>query len=328
MMPKISLWLQSAAISVALIASTFAVAQDKYPSRPVTLIVNFPPGGVTDGTFRRLADRFKAETGQPLVIDNKPGRGIAPSVLAKARPDGYTLGVVGRTQMSLYEQLNHNVPYHPVNDFTWIANITSSYFGVYVSARSPWHSMQDVIKAAKAKPGSIRYGTAFGQGGLTHVPMDEFSRAAGIQMLHVPFKGDTDALMLLSQNEIEMIVAGGSAMPFVDTGHLRLLAWLSPQRNPRLPDVPTLRELGFPFEAVAPVGVGGPKGMNPAQVAYLEQVFKKLLADPEIRAYLDQNYQRVDFMDSKTFTGWAQRQLPIEKEIVQRFNLATGGDKS
>lgn len=308
---------------LAALVATLAVAQETYPAKSVTLIVNFPPGGVTDGTFRRLAERFKAETGQSLVIENKAGRGVAPAALANARPDGYTLGVVGRTQMSLYEQLQGRLPYHPVNDFTWISNITSSYFGLYVSAQSPYQSVRDVIRAAKAHPSSIRYGTAFGHGGLSHVPMEEFSRLADITLLHVPLKGDSEAIMLLNQNEIDMVVAGGSAMSFVDAGRLRLLAWLSPQRHPRLPDVPTMRDLGYPVEVVAPVGVGGPKGMPAEHVRYLERTFNKLLTDPQLKSYMDQNYQRVDFMDSRTFTAWATKQLPIEADIVKRFKLAS-----
>lgn len=311
-----------ALVGLTLLSSPWVQAQDAYPAKPVTLIVNFPPGGVTDGTFRRLAERFKALTGQALVIDNKPGRGVAAAALANARPDGYTLGVVGRTQLSLYEQLNGRLPYHPVNDFTWVANITSSYFGLYVTAQSPYQSVRDVVRAAKANPSSIRYGTAFGHGGLSHVPMEEFARQADIKMLHVPLKGDSEAVMLLNQNEIDMIVAGGSAMSFVEAGRLRLLAWLSPQRHPRLPEVPTLRDLGYPVEVVAPVGVGGPKGLPVEHVKYLERTFQKLLADPQLKAYMDQNYQRVDFMDSATFTAWAVRQLPIEADIVKRFNLA------
>jgi len=321
MFPKLPRWLGATAVLFAALTALPTPAQDKFPTRSVTLIVNFPPGGVTDATFRRMGERFKVLTGQSLVIDNKPGRGIAAGALNNARPDGHTLGVLGRTQMSLYEQLNGRLPYHPVNDFTWIANITSSYFGLYVPAHSPWQSVQDVIKAAKAKPGSLTYGTAFGHGGLSHVPMEAFTRLAGIEMLHVPFKGDSESIMMLTQGEIHMIVAGGSAMPFVDAGRLRLLAWLAPQRNPRLPDTPTLRELGYPVEVAAPVGIGGPKGMKPEHVRFYEQTFQKLLNEPEVRAFLDENYQRVDFMDSQAFQAWATRQLPIEKEIVTRFNL-------
>lgn len=328
MLHGLNKWLRTAGLLVAALAAAApAIAQDKFPTRPVTLIMNFPPGGVTDATFRRIGDRFKALTGQPLIIDNRPGRGVAAGVLAKARPDGYTIGILGRTQMSLYEQLNGKLPYHPVDDFSWIANVTSSYFGLYVSAQSPYHSVADLIKAAKAQPGAIRYGTAFGHGGLAHVPMEDFARQARIEMLHVPFKGDSDAILLLAQNEIEMVVAGGSAMPFVDGGRLRLLAWLAPARNPRLPDVPTLRDLGFPVEVSAPVGIGGPKGMSPEHVKFYEQTFQKLLTEPEVQSFLAQNYQRVDFVDSRAFLAWAQKQLPVEKDIVKRFNLANDNNK-
>ncbi len=297
-------------------------AEEKYPVAPVKLIVNFPPGGVTDATFRRIAEGFQAHTGQPLVIENKSGRGLAPATIATARPDGYTIGVMGRTQMSLYHQLNGKVTYDPVEDFTWICNVTSSWFGLYVRADAPWRSLRDVIADAKAKPGQLTYGTAFGHGGLSHVPMEEFSRAAGIQMLHVPFRGDADTAMQLLRGEVDMIVAGGSAMAFVDDKRLRLLAWLTPERHPRLPQVPTFRDNGFPIEVVAPVGIGGPKGMRPEHVAYLEKAFAAVLKDKQVVDFMDRNYQRADFMGSAEFAQWARRQMPIEKQIVAEFNLA------
>jgi tripartite-type tricarboxylate transporter receptor subunit TctC len=297
-------------------------AGDKYPSAPVTLIVNFPPGGVTDATFRRMAERFQAHTGQPLVVENKGGRGLGPATLASARPDGYTIGVVGRTQISLYYQLNGKTAYKPVDDFTWIANLTSSWFGLYVRADAPWRSLPDVIADAKHRPGKLTYGTAFGHGGLTHVPMEEFSQAAGIEMLHVPFKGDAETTMQLLRGEIDMMVAGGSAMPFVDEKKLRLLAWLTPARHPRMPQIPTFHDYGYAVEVVAPVGIGGPKGMNPDRVAFLEKTFASILKDKEVVDFMDRNYQRVDFMGSAEFTQWARRQAPIEQKIVSDFNLA------
>jgi tripartite-type tricarboxylate transporter receptor subunit TctC len=298
-----------------------SAAQDAYPSRPVKLIVNFPPGGVTDATFRKIAERFQVHTGQALVIENKGGRGVAPATLVQAPPDGYTLGVVGRTQLALYHQLSGKLPYDPVEDFTWIANVTSSWFGLYTRAQSNWRSLRDVIADAKAKPGKYTFGTAFGHGGLTHVPMDEFMRASGTEMLHVPFKGDSDSIMQLIRGDVDLIVAGGSAMPFVQDKRLRLLAWLTPNRHPALPEIPTFREFGYPVVVVAPVGIGGPKGMNKAHVARLEGVFATVLKDREVLDFMDRNYQRADFMNSAEFTAWAHRQFPIEKQIVQQFDL-------
>jgi tripartite-type tricarboxylate transporter receptor subunit TctC len=312
-----------AAASAAGLAVSPASAQSPtYPARPVKMIVSFPAGGVTDATFRRFADRFQVITGQPLVIENKPGRGVTPNALATAAPDGYTIGIVGRSQFALFYQLNGAVPYKPVDSFTWIASTVSSWFGLYVSAASPYKSVADVVAAAKAAPGTLSYGTAFGHGGLAHVPMEDFARTAGIQLLHVPFRGDPDSAMQLMRGDIQLMVAGGSAMPFVQEGKLRLLAWLNPSRHPRLNTIPTMRELGYPAEVVAPVGVGGPAGMNPAHVGFLEQTFRKILADKEIQDFLERNYQREEFMTSAQFTDWAQRQQPLEKQITERFNLA------
>ena len=312
-----------AALAVACVGClpSLTHAQAAYPAKPIKLILSFPAGGVTDITFRRVADRFQALTGQTMLIENRPGRGVAANALAASEPDGYTVGIVGRSHLSLHHQLKNGLPYPPVDGFTWISGITSSWFGLYVSASSPHKTVQDLIAAAKAKPGDIKYGTAFGHGGLAHVPMEEFSRAAGIQLLHVPFKGDNESVIQLVRGEIDVIVAGGSVMPFVQDGKLRLVAWLNGVRHPRLTQVPTLREAGFPIEINAIVGVGGPRGMNPAHVALLEQTFKRILEEKDMQEFLDRNYQRPDFIASAAFTDWARKQLPIERQIVERFNL-------
>ena len=293
-----------------------------YPAMPVRMILSFPAGGITDLTFRKIGERFQAITGQPMVLENRPGRGVAANALANADPNGYTLGIVGRSHLSLHYQLRNGLPYPPVEGFTWVSGITSSWFGLYVPANSPYRTVQDLIAAAKAKPGDVKYGTAFGHGGLAHVPMEEFARSAGVQLLHIPFKGDNESILQLVRGDIDLIVAGGSAMPFVQEGKLRLLAWLNNARHPRWPQVPTLRELGYPVEIVAPVGVGGPAGMNPAHVAYLEKVFRRILEEPAMLEFLERNYQRSDFIASAAFTDWARKQLPVEKQIVERFNLA------
>lgn len=304
------------------IAPAASSAQAAYPVKPVKLILSFPAGGVTDITFRRVAERFQVLTGQNMVIENRPGRGVAANALAAAEPDGYTVGIVGRSHLSLHHQLKNGLPYPPVEGFTWVSGITSSWFGLYVSASSPYRSVQDIVAAAKAKPGDVKYGTAFGHGGLAHVPMEDFARAAGVQLLHVPFKGDNESVLQLVRGDIDMIVAGGSVMPFVQDGKLRLVAWLNNARHPRLTQIPTMREAGYPIEINAIVGVGGPKGMNPAHVAFLEQTFKRILDEKDMLEFLDRNYQRPDFIASVAFTDWARKQLPIEKQIVDRFNLA------
>lgn len=321
-------WLMGgvAGLAVGALAPAGALAQaPAYPTRPVKMIVSFPAGGVTDLSLRRIAERFQQLYGQTMVIENRPGRGVASAAVAQSQPDGYTVGIIGRSQLILSHLLRGGLPYHPVDSFTWIAALMGSWFGIYVKADSPWRSMNDVIQAARARPRALRYGTAFGHGGLAHAPMEEFERKAGISMTHIPFRGDADSLLQLARGEIELTIAAGSGIPFVQDGRLRLLAWMNPTRNAKWPDVPTMRELGYPYEVTAVVGVGGPKGMNPAHVAFLENAFRTILAERETQDFLEGIYQRPDFMGSTAFTEWARRQLPLEKEIVDRFNLADGG---
>jgi tripartite-type tricarboxylate transporter receptor subunit TctC len=324
-------WLAGGAAGLALgalaPAGAFAQAQ-AYPARPVKMIVSFPAGGVTDLSVRRIADRFQQLYGQTMIIENRPGRGVASAAVAQSQPDGYTIGIIGRSQLSLYHLLRGSLPYHPVDSFTWVSALMGSWFGIYVKADSPLRSISDLIQAARARPGAFRYGTAFGHGGLAHAPMEEFERKAGVNMTHIPFRGDPDSLLQLARGEIELTIAAGSGIPFVQDGRLRLLAWMNPTRNAKWPDVPTLRELGFPYEVTAVVGVGGPKGMNPAHVAFLENAFRTILAERETLDFLEGIYQRPDFMGSAAFSDWARRQLPIEKEIVDRFNLAEGAGGS
>lgn len=322
-------WLLGGAAGLALgaLGPAGALAQ-AYPARPVKMIVSFPAGGVTDLSVRRIAERFQQLHGQTMIIENRPGRGVASAAVAQAQPDGYTIGIIGRSQLILHHLLRGALPYHPVDSFTWISALMGSWFGIYVKADSPWRSMADVIQAARARPGALRYGTAFGHGGLAHAPMEELERKAGVNMTHIPFRGDPDSLLQLARGEIEFTIAAGSGIPFVQDGRLRLIAWMNPTRNPKWPDVPTLRELGYPYEVTAVVGVGGPKGMNPAHVAFLENAFRTILAERETQDFLDGIYQRPDFMGSAAFTEWARRQLPLEKEIVDRFNLAEGAGGS
>ena len=237
----------AAAAMPALLGIPRAVwAQGAYPAKPVKLIVSFPPGGVTDATFRKFADRFQVHTGQPLVIDNKPGRGVTPNALAIAAPDGYTIGVVGRSQFSLYYQLNGGVAYKPVDSFTWIASLVSSWFGLYVSASSPYRSVADAVAAAKAAPGKLSYGTAFGHGGLAHVPMEDF----GAHGRHpdaaraLPRRQRLGAPVDPRRHQPDG--RRRHAMPFVDDGKLRLLAWLNPSRHPRLTSIPTIANWATP----------------------------------------------------------------------------------
>ena len=309
------------ALAMAACCWIASAGAQSYPTRPVRLLVGFPPGGVTDATMRKIAEKFQQLTGQPMVIENRPGRGVATQTLVNAEPDGHTLGVLGKNHMTLYWMQGGKLPYDPVADLTYISALLGSWFGVAVLSSSPYKSVADLVTAAKVGVEKVSYGTSFGPGGLTHVPMSIFESLAGVRMLHVPFKGDAESTQAMMAGILDVAVVAGSIVPHVQSGKARLLAWLAEKRHPRFPEVPTFKELGYPAEAHAVVGIGGPKGLSPAVVAYLDRTFERILDDREVLDFLDRLYQRPDFRPYPWFTEWAKRNLIEEKEIVERFGL-------
>lgn len=302
-------------------------AAENYPSRPVTLLLPFPPGGVTDATMRKIGERFTAITGQNMIILNRPGRTNALSTLVNAEPDGYTLSLVGRSQMITSWMLGDAMPFDPIKDFTWIDTLVSSWFGLFVNADSPYKTLDDLIAAARAKPGAISYGTAFGVGGLTHAPMHEFAKEAGIELLHVPFKGDAETLRSLMGKDVDAVVAAGSGMPYVDSGRMRLLAWVSGKPHPKYPDVKTLKQLGYDVEAYSIVGLGGPAGMDPALVQRISGLFQQILHEPETEAFMLSVFQSPATSSPEAFSEWAKNQLDKERVILDEFGLLDANKK-
>lgn len=309
--------------ALALPPAVLAQPEAPYPSQPIKLLLTTPAGGINDLTFRKIAERFRALTGQQMIVDNRPGRGVASAALLNAPADGYTLGLLGRGHIALKHVLDGKLPYDPIKDFTWVVNLISSWFGLFVRADSPYKTLADLVAAAKRRPGQVKYGSAFGQGGVANVAMEELGRLAGVEMLHIPFRGDTDAIMQLVRGELDAIVAAGTAMPQVKEGRMRLLAWLAPERHPQLKDVPTFRDFGYPVTIEGPISLGAPKGMPADRVAYIEATMKRVLADPEVREFLDANYQRIDYRTSAELTAWARKQDPLEAEIVKRYGLVS-----
>src|SRR5690606_17056221 len=167
-----------AALAMSAFAAPAAQAADtveNYPNRTVQLLLPFPAGGETDATMRKIGERFTAITGKNMIIQNRPGRTNALSSLVNQDPDGYTLSLVGRNQMITSWLLGKSMPFDPIEDFTWIDTLVSSWFGLFVRADSPYQTVEDLLTAARNDPEAIAYGTAFGVGGLTHAPMHQFA---------------------------------------------------------------------------------------------------------------------------------------------------------
>ncbi|MCM5569919.1 tripartite tricarboxylate transporter substrate binding protein [Burkholderiaceae bacterium FT117] len=262
--------LLAAAVLTALGAGAAGAAlAQSFPDRPLRLVVPFPPGGPTDIVGRPLAQLLGEALGQPVVVDNRGGAGgsIGADAVAKAAPDGYTLlmGTVGTNAINgaLYTKLPHD----PVRDFTPIALVASAPVAVVVNPAAPIGSIKDLIDQARAKPGSVSFGSA-GNGTPGHLTGVMFASAAGVSLQHVPYKGSAPAITDLLGNQIPMMFDPlQSVIQHVRSGKLRALAISGKTRSPVLADVPTLDEAGVKdFESTAWWGVFAPAGL-PADVA-------------------------------------------------------------
>lgn len=292
-----------------------------FPSRPVTLIVPWPPGGATDGVLRALATAASKHLGQPIVIANRPGAAgtVGPiTMAATAKPDGYTVSQVALSLLRMpYFQ---DVTYHPVTDFTYLIGLSGYTTGIVVRADAPWQTWQDLVQYARAHPGKLSYASA-GVGSSTHMAMEEISQAAGFTMLHVPLKGAAESLAALQGGHIDVMADATAWGPFVDSGKFRLLVTWGEQRTKRWPTVPTLQEVGINIVANAPYGLVGPKGMPPEVVAKLHDAFRSGLQDPDYLAVAARFDQEDFYRSPKDFTQWAKDQYAQQGRLIKELGL-------
>jgi tripartite-type tricarboxylate transporter receptor subunit TctC len=300
-----------------------AFAQDvDYPTRPVTMIVPFPPGGASDATFRALADAFSRITGQPMTVENRPGGGtlVALANLKQQKPDGHSLGFMSRAQFATFWVNGGKGNVHPLDDFTFISAINGSIFALVTRADSPLKSLADVIAAAKANPGKLSVGN-IGPGTTHHLTALEFARLAGIDMIYPPFKGEADSNNAALGGHIDMAVSSGSVMPLIEAGRMRVLGLALDQRLPAYPNLPTFVEQGFPVLMDTTVGVGGPRGMDPRVVAKLNGIFRQITRDPAFVATLNKLYQPVKYMETDAYNKLVRERMDSERQLVERHNL-------
>lgn len=242
-----------AALAFLVLLSATAFAQ-QWPTKPVRIIVPFPPGQGADFVGRLLAERLTPALGQQVVVENRPGAGsmIGTEYVAKAPADGYTLLIGGTSAMVINPHLYSKLGYDTLRDFAPISNIASLPLMICVKSSFPAHAIQDLIKLAKRRPGEITYGSS-GNGSTHHLAQAMFTSAAGIQLTHVPYKGSTASMADLIGGQIAMLADTMPAvLPFVRAGTIRALGVTSIKRSPFFPDVPTLDEQGLKgFDATA-----------------------------------------------------------------------------
>ena len=281
--------IRRAFLALLLASALPAAAQDAYPSKPIRLVVPFPPAGGTDVLSRSLAQAITASSKWIIVVDNKPGAGgnIGLDATAKAPPDGYTIAMGQTANLAVNPALYASMPFDPLKDFAPIALISSQPLILVVNANSPYKTLKDLVDAAKQSPGKINMASS-SNGTIGHIGGELFQRRAGIKMTHVPYKGAGAAVTDLMGGNVDCFFGNSQAVGGqVTGGRLRALAVTSPQRLASFPTVPTVAELGYPgFEAATWSGLVAPAGTPPAIVARLNAEANKALASGEMKAKL------------------------------------------
>ncbi|MDD0808931.1 tripartite tricarboxylate transporter substrate binding protein [Curvibacter sp. RS43] len=318
---RAALWAAGLAVAGGLSApGAWAQTPEAYPSRPITLILPFPPGGATDVQIRALAQAASRELGQPILISNRPGVGgtLGPAGMAQtAAPDGYTVSLIAATLFRLPHLMK--VSFDPVADFSYLICLTGYTNGLVVRQDAPWKTVQDLLADARRQPGAINYGST-GKGSGGHIAMERLARAAGVQFNFIPYKGMAEETAALLGGHL-MVISDPGWGALAESGKARVLATLGESRLKRWPQVPTLRELGHDIVVNSPIGLAGPKGMSPKVVQVLHDAFRKAMNDPGFVRALEQNDQVPLYMSAEDYTRYAAEQTAREKVFVQELGL-------
>ena len=261
-------------------------AQDKYPSKSITLICPYTAGGNADQRSRQFARFISTFLGQPVLVDNRPGAGgnIGTEMVARAKPDGYVIGMGNFAPLAVNPTMFKKMSFDPAKDLVPIALIEKGPLILMVQPNSPFRGVKDVIAAAKAKPGFYSFASG-GLGGSHHLSAEMFKSIAGLSINHIPYKGGAPAATDLMGGQVDMMFEQMyAAAPSIRAGRLRALAISSKTRSPLFPDVPTMMEAGVPgFEVQNWQGLVGPAGLPPAIIKQLNEAVNKALLDPAIR---------------------------------------------
>lgn len=297
------------------------LAQPRFPTRPVTLIVPWPAGGATDLQMRVLAEGAARHLGQPVIVENRPGAGgtLAMPLIQQAAPDGHVIAQLPLP--ALRAPWVQKLLWDPIRDTTPLLRVSGVTFGVVVAANSPFRSLNEVLAWARRHPDALTVGTN-GIGTTPHVVMDELMERAGGPWVHVPYKGTAEQMLAVASGQIMVGVNSSGFTPFVESGKLRLLAIFSAQRSKRFPDVPTLRELGHDLVANSPYGLVGPRGLPPHVVAVLHEAFRQAMQEPAHLAELAKADQELAYQGPEDYGRYLREAYEGERRIVERLGLA------
>lgn len=275
-----------------LLSPTASMAQSSYPNKAVRLIVGFAPGGSTDIVGRIVAQRLSERLGQSVIVENKAGAGgtIGADATAKAAPDGYTLTLGTTSTHAIAAGAYSKLPYDPVADFTQISLVAITPYLLVVNPQVKANNLAEFVALVKGQPGKLNYASA-GSGTATHLAMEMLKDAAGIDLLHVPYKGNAPADVAILTGEVQAVFGSMPALlQNTKANKVRPLAVGTAARSPALPEVPTVAEQGYPgFEAALWLGIMGPANMPRTIVERLHKELAAIVATPEFKAAMDAN---------------------------------------
>jgi tripartite-type tricarboxylate transporter receptor subunit TctC len=286
-----------------------AAGDEPYPTRPITLVVPFPPGGIADLTARPLAIALERVVKQPVVITNKPGAGgaVGTQSVAVAKPDGYTLliALVSISTIPEVDALFGRPPTYTRDQFVGIARLNADPPVLVVGADRPWKTLRDVLDEMRAKPNELTF-TSSGLYGASHVPMEMLlSAAGGLKMRHLITTGGAPATTAVLGGHAAMWASPPAlALPHVKAGKLRMLATWGATRLAAYPDVPTLKELGYDLEYFLWTGLFAPRGTPPGAVKLLREATRQAVLDPDFRSAMEKAQTPIAYQDADEFRAW------------------------
>ncbi|WP_415202495.1 Bug family tripartite tricarboxylate transporter substrate binding protein [Pseudorhodoferax sp.] len=309
-----------AACALLALAHLPQMAQAAFPEKPIRLVIGFPAGGPLDQHARLLSDKLQAVLGQPIVIDYKSGAGgtVGAQEVMKAPADGYTLMLANTGVMVINPALYGKLPYATLRDFTPIARTAMQPLALLVTPKLPVRTLQEFTAYAKERPGQLNYGSA-GNGGISHLVPEMFKNAAGLFMVHIPYRGSAPAFTDLMAGQVQFMAESiPQAASYHKQGKVRALAVTSRERNPALPDVPTVIESGLKgFEVVGFYGFLAPAGLPADITARLSDAFGQVMNNPELRSRMVAQGADPAFLGSADFARFLAAEMPRWAQAVK-----------
>ena len=310
-----------AGLAFILLAASPGLSQEVYPSRPVTFIVPFPPGGSTDLGYRLLTKETEKHLGQPIVVVNKPGGGgtVGVSAIAAAKPDGYTIGQSPSGGFLAIMPHIEKIPYHPIKDLRYIMQFAELNFGVLVKADSSFKSFKDLMAFARQNPKKLTYGTN-APNSISNLIMEQIAKKEGVQMTHIPFKGSAEYQTALLGGHV-LFVVGEFNYSYLEGGQARVLLFLGEKRSEEYPQVPVVKDLGYDIPCPVYNGVAGPKGLPDEIARKLEEAFSRGMKEPAFVKGMKDLHVTLLHRNSKEVTDWAAHNYELFGKILREMGL-------